>query len=701
MKMGRGGYAGLYRLRSGVMAGAVALVGLTAGSAGIPTARAQAAPAGSLAVMPQPVSVERADGRFAITQATIFSITGKSSSRLERGVARTQQRLEDKSGLMLPRRIGHAAAAGSIEVTVRADDTPVQGLEEDESYRLSVTAGSVKLEAATTTGALHGLETLFQLVQTAPGGYTIPAVMIEDAPRFRWRGLMIDCARHFEPIEVLKRNIDAMAAVKLNVFHWHLIDDQGFRIESKVYPKLTGAGSDGKFYSQEEARELVAYARDRGIRVVPEFEMPGHSAAWLFAYPELSSGTTPTGIRREFGVSDSAIDPTREETYEFIARFLQEMTTIFPDRYVHIGGDETPAPDWKTNPKILAFSKSHNLKDNDALQAYFNQRVLAILTRLNRRMVGWDEIFNPALPKDVVIQSWRGEASLAAAAVQGYQGVLSAPYYLDGMKPAEVHYLADPVPVDTKLTAAQQKLILGGEVCMWAEQLDERTLESRVWPRTAAIAERFWSKQTVRDTDDMYRRLDLVSLELQTLGVRHLTSEDTRLRDLAGTQQIDALRTVANAMEPVSFGDRYNEQHTSQLTPLTNFVDAVRPDPPLRHRLALATREFLAAAPGARQGVASRAELVQFFAGVEAALPEARRLAGESPRLGLIQPRLGQLDGLAKIGLQAVESLTNDTGAPAGWKASSLAAIEAAKQPSAIVRFHFLDSLEELVKATR
>ncbi len=683
------------------MVGTVALAGLAAATSCISSARAQGTTVSSLALMPQPATVQQTDGRFAITKATTFSVTGKGSPRLERAIARMRQRLEDKSGLMLPGAIGHDAGAGTIAVAVRTDDMPVQGLEEDESYRLVVTAASVKLEAATVTGALHGLETLFQLVQTGPESDSIPAVTIDDAPRFRWRGLMIDCARHFEPIEVLKRNIDAMAAVKLNVFHWHLIDDQGFRIESKVYPKLTGEGSDGKFYSQDEARELVRYARDRGIRVVPEFEMPGHSAAWLFAYPEFSSGTTPTGIRREFGISDSAIDPTREETYAFIASFLREMTTIFPDSYVHIGGDETPAPDWKTNPKILAFMKSHTLKDNDALQAYFNQRVLAILTKLDRRMVGWDEIFNPALPKDVVIQSWRGEASLAAAAVQGYQGVLSAPYYLDGMKPAEVHYLADPVPADTKLTAAQQKLILGGEVCMWAEQLDERTLDSRVWPRSAAIAERFWSRQSVRDTDDMYRRLEVVSLELQTLGVRHLTSGDTRLRDLAGTQQIDALRTVAHAMEPVSFSDRYDEQHTSQLTPLTNFVDALRPDPPVRHRLAVATREFLAAAPDGRRGVVSRLELTGFFSGVSEALPEAMRQAGQSPRLGLIEPRLVQLQGLSQIGLQAVGYLSDEKAAPTGWKSSSLAAIEAAKQPSAIVRFHFLDSLEALVKATK
>ena len=262
-----------------------------------------------------------------------------------------------------------------------------------------------------------------------------------------------------------------MAAVKLNVFHWHLTEDQGFRIQSRIYPKLTAKGSDGLFYTQEDAKEIVAYARARGIRVVPEFEMPGHSTAWLVAYPELASGSKPDGIRREFGVSKSAIDPTREETYIFIEHFLREMTTVFPDAYVHIGGDETPAPDWKTNPRILAFAKAHDLKDNDALQAYFNTRVLKIIARLHKHMMGWDEILTPGLPKDVVVQSWRGQASLIKGAKLGYEGVLSAPYYLDGMKDAGVHYLADPLPSSADLTADQRKLILGGEVCMWGEHV--------------------------------------------------------------------------------------------------------------------------------------------------------------------------------------------------------------------------------------
>ena len=440
---------------------------------------------------------------------------------------------------------------------------------------------------------MHGLQTMLQLVQPNGSGYILPAVSIKDAPRFPWRGLMIDCGRHFEPVDVIKRTLDGMASVKMNVFHWHLTEDQGFRIESRRFPALTAKGSDGLFYTQEEAREIVSYARDRGIRVVPEFEMPGHSTAWLVAYPEFSSGTPPTGIRREFGIADYALDPTREETYTFIASFLAEMAQIFPDPYVHIGGDETPAPDWKSSPRIRQFMSQHNLKDSDALQAYFNTRVLKILTGVHKRMLGWDEILNPALPKDVVIQSWRGEESLVRGAKLGYQGVLSAPYYLDAMRSAGQHYLADPLPSTADLTPAQRELILGGEVCMWAEQVNERTIDSRVWPRTAAIAERFWSPEQVRDVDDMYRRLDTVSVDLESLGLHHLSQEGTGLRELAGTESIDDLRTFASVLEPVSFSDRYQQQKTSQLTLLDRFVDAVRPDPLSGREFAALTRGFL------------------------------------------------------------------------------------------------------------
>lgn len=662
--------------------------------------QAQSSAPAQFALLPLPASMTVADGAFPLTSTFSVATTGVDSPRLDGAIGRMLNRVSDETGLQLSKQIEHGTHAGVV-VDVRSKDAEVQGIDEDESYSLTVSPSSVHLEAATSTGAMRGLETLLQLVQVQKGSFVIPAVEIKDAPRFRWRGLMIDCSRHFEPIDVLKRNIDAMAAVKLNVFHWHLMDDQGVRIESKRFPKLTELGSDGKFYTQEQARELVAYARARGIRVVPEFEMPGHSTAWLVAYPELNSGTQPSGIRRQFGVSGYALDPTRETTYTFISEFLQEMTTVFPDQYVHIGGDETPAPDWKKNPRILAFMRAHQLKDNAALQAYFNRRVLDILTHLNRRMVGWDEIFNPALPKSVVIQSWRGVASLAKSAEQGYEGVLSAPYYLDGMKPAETHYLADPIPADTTLTPEQQKLILGGEICMWGEHLDERTIDSRIWPRSAAIAERLWSPQDVRNVDDMYRRLEPVSVELESLGLKHLTSEDVGLRSLAGSENIGALRVFASAFEPVSFSERSSTQHTSQLTPLTGFVDAVRPDPTIRYEVEHAAT-ILAQSPQAHSPDVdqARALLSEFFSRTGASVPNVDKIMNSSPRLALVRVRAEQLSQLAAIGNEALKYLQQGN-APAGWKSASLETIASARKPSALVRFHFLDSLTVLVNATQ
>lgn len=657
---------------------------------------AQAAP--SLVLMPMPRTVQQAGGSFAIREAQTVALAGVRSPRLQAAVLRALKRVEDTTGVPMPRAVG-PATSGTLTLNVASDGEAVQGIDEDESYQLSVSAAGVTLTAPTTVGAIHGLETLVQLLQATPQGYVLPLVSIDDSPRFRWRGLMIDCGRHFEPLDVLKRNLDAMAAVKLNVFHWHLTEDQGFRIESKLYPKLTELGSDGRFYTQDDARELVRYARERGIRVVPEFEMPGHSAAWLVAYPELSSGTEPTGIRREFGVSDVALDPTREATYQFITRFLTEMSGIFPDAYIHIGGDETPAPDWKKNPRILSFMQAHNLKDNEALQAYFNTRVLAILTKLHRRMVGWDEIFNPALPKDVVVQSWRGEASLAKGAQQGYQGVLSAPYYLDGMRPAGVHYLADPVPADTKLTPEQQKLILGGEVCMWAEHLDQRTIDSRIWPRTAAIAERFWSQQDVRDVDDMYRRLQPVSIELESLGLKHLSSEGAGLRSQADSTDIDTLRTFAQAFEPVSFGERYQQQHTSQLTPLTGFVDAVVPDPPIKHQVAVAMDAVLSSPTAAAS--AQYSFLRGYFQRLSATVPAVQVTIAQQPRLQPMEARTTQLDPLCQLALQALDLLQAGRKATPEWNANADKLLAEVKKPSGIVRFIFIEPLTKLVAAVR
>ncbi len=645
-------------------------------------------------LLPQPASVKPAEGAFPLAPDFSFHIVGPHSARLESAANRSVRELRTRAGFTPVA----AAPNAAFTIQIHAASPAVLTAEEDESYRLHVTSTGISLDAPTDIGAMRGLQTLVQWVQPSQGQFMLPAVEIDDSPRFRWRGLLVDCSRHFEPVPVIKRTLDAMEAVKLNVFHWHLADDQGVRVESKVFPKLTGVGSDGLFYTQQQIREIVAYASDRGIRVIPEFEMPGHSTAWLYAYPELSSGAPPTGIRREFGVAPYAMDPTCEETYQFLDRFLTEMVTLFPDAYVHIGGDETTAPDWKTSPRIQAFMQSHSLKDSAALQAYFNQRILKILTRLHRHMIGWDEIFNPALPKDIVIQIWRGEASMSASTGEGYQGILSAGYYLDGMQSAEQHYRVDPAPSDAKLTPQQRSLIRGGEVAMWGEFVNEQTIDSRIWSRAAAIAERLWSPESTRDVDDLYRRLDALSVQLEALGVQHIAHEDATLRALAGTEDIAALKTFSSVLQPASFHDRFGRGKATQSDPLDHLSDAVRPDPPARREFDRLAKAFLQSPQGSS---VEQHALETLFRALADCAPAVLNQVKATPVLQEAQTRAEQLPALAELGSQAVDALAKNTAKSAEWRSHALAVIAEAAKPSANVRFVFLEPLKSLVMAVK
>src|SRR5213075_1636301 len=377
----------------------------------------------------------------------------------------------------------------------------------------------------------------------SPRGFSVLVATIDDKPRFPWRGLLIDSGHRFVHISAIKRNLDGMEAVKLNVFHWRFADNQGFHIESKKFPLLQEKGSGGFYYSQDQAREVINHARERGIRVVPEFDIPGHSTSWLVGYPELGSAPGPYKIERGAGIFEPALDPTREQTYKFLDAFLGEMAALFPDAYMHIGGDENEGKQWDRNPQIQAFMKEKGIKDNHALQAYFNQRVLKILQKHGKKMIGWEEILHPDLPKDAVIHSWRGPASLAEAAKRGYNGILSAGYYIDLIYPASDHYKADPLPENSPLTADQAKHILGGEATMWSEWVSPETIDSRIWPRTAAIAERLWSPQGINEVDDMYRRLAIIDLQLEELGMTQRKNQLMMLRRLAGTPDVSALQT--------------------------------------------------------------------------------------------------------------------------------------------------------------
>ncbi|HZZ39045.1 MAG TPA: family 20 glycosylhydrolase [Acidobacteriaceae bacterium] len=649
-------------------------------------------------LMPEPAQLTVGNGALPIGPGFAMQTNGHDDARLNAAIQWTVRRLRMQTGVEIPG--APVSRAAAVTLTVDGPGEAVQGPDEDESYSLDVTPQGAHLHAATDVGAMHALETLVQLVQTDGHGSWIPAVAIQDSPRFRWRGLMIDCSRHFIPVDVIKRTLDGMAAVKLNVFHWHLSDDQGLRIESKVFPKLTGEGSDGLYYTQEQAKEVVAYARKLGIRVVPEFDMPGHTTSWAVGYPELASAPGPFSVERHFGVFNPVMDPTKDSTYTFIDQFVGEMATIFPDPYMHIGGDENNGVEWKQNPRIQAFAREHNLHGTAAIQAYFNQQLLPILTKHGKKMIGWDEVLTPGLPKDVMVQSWRGFDSLAAGAKQGYSGILSAGYYLDHMDTTATHYEVDPLPANSDLTPEQAARILGGEACMWSEYVDGHTIDSRIWPRTAAIAERLWSPRTVNNIDDMYRRLWVESLRLESLGLTQIAHEDASLRALTGTEQIDALQPLMEVLEPVDFDTRssYSEKHgvTTQ-APLDNLVDALPPDPPSRHDFANVVSTYLQD-PVARPDL--EATLTATFRSWMGGSQEMELMTA-SPQLEAALPRAQQLTELGTMGLEAVGYLSTGVAAPTGWKARQLALLNEAEKPVAMVKFTVLKPLRDLVNEVK
>src|SRR5215510_13061445 len=489
----------------------------------------EAAPTPKLNLMPVPASIKFQPERLAVDANFKVATRGFSDARLQAGIYRFMKRLEGRTVLTLAPGLAPDDQTTPLIIHCDGPGKNIPSVSENESYRIDITRRQALLSAPTVVGALRDLETLLQLLDADRNGYFFPGVQIDDQPRFPWRGLLIDVARHFETIEVLKRNLDAMAAVKLNVLHWHLTEDQGFRVESKKFPKLHQLGSDGNYYTQEQVKEIIAYARDRGIRVMPEFDIPGHSTSWLVGHPELGSAPGPYTIERGAGIFEPALDPTREQTYKLLDTFLGEMADLFPDAYMHIGGDENEGKQWDRNQAIQAFMKEKGIKDNHALQAYFNQRVLKILQKHHKKMIGWDEILHPDLPKDAVIHSWRGPKSLADAARKGYDGILSNGFYIDLILPASQHYLADPLPRDTTLTAEEAKHVLGGEATMWGEWVSPDTIDSRIWPRTAAIAERLWSPASVNDVADMYTRMETVTRWLEWTGVQHRASYNRML----------------------------------------------------------------------------------------------------------------------------------------------------------------------------
>ncbi|HEV2493254.1 MAG TPA: family 20 glycosylhydrolase [Terriglobia bacterium] len=642
-------------------------------------------------LMPQPAEITPGQGRLAIDGSFRVALTGYGEPRLQAAAERMIQRLSRQTGIPFAGGLESDPSKATLVIQCDHAGETIQSVNEDESYTLDITSERAHLAAATPVGVLRGIETFLQLVALDAQGFGAAAVRIQDRPRFPWRGLMIDVSRHWMPIEVIKRNLDGMAAVKLNVFHWHLSDNQGFRVESKVFPKLQEMGSDGHYYTQTQVKDIIAYARDRCIRVVPEFDMPGHTTAWFVGYPELASGPGPYSIERHWGVFDPAMDPTREEVYQFLDPFIGEMAALFPDAYFHIGGDEVNGKQWNSNPRIRAYVAEHGMKTDADLQAYFNQRVVPLVQKHGKKVIGWDEVLHPGVPKDVMIQSWRGQKSLAQAAREGYMGILSNGYYLDLMQPARRHYQMDPLEGATaSLTPEEKSRILGGEACMWVEFATPENVDSRIWPRMAAIAERLWSPEEVKDVDSMYRRMGIESRRLDWLGLTHRSSYPLMLERLTGLESTESLRTLADVLEPVKGYAREGARDYTSFTPLNRLVDTERPE-------SITAREFAGLVGDWKANESEIRRQLARWRDVADLIPHMKN----SALLEEDVPLAEDVSALGAAGLKALDYLDSGQAAPASWMTEQLDRLDRAAKPRAELLIMIVPSIRVLVEAAK
>ena len=577
-------------------------------------ARAMCAQDASFIARPPLLMPAPSDARFAGTATAILTdvtvtLPANADPVLRSAADRLTRRLRDVRGpssRALP-------AATPLDVRVTCPCAPGSGLSlrADEGSTITIAGNAVEVRAETEVGVLRAFATLTQLAQAAPSGFTLPIGSISDRPRFAWRGLMIDVARHFQSVAALKRQIDAMELVKLNVLHLHLSDNEAWRIESVRYPRLHTVASGGEYYTQAQLRELVAYAAARGVRVVPEIDLPGHSRALAMAYPVVASDTL---LPRT-----SVIDPTRESTYTFLTNLLTEVTALFPDPYFHAGADEVNDAQWTRNPAIVRYMRQHGLASARALQAAFTTRLHGIVQRLGKTMIGWDEMLAPDLPPNIVVQSWRSSSWTTRAAQQGHDVIVSAGMYLDWLTPSDGLHRMDPFDMrafglsaadrvalrgtrletsipegfvtDTllQLAASDERHVLGGEAAMWTELVTEEKLDAAIWPRTAAIADLLWSPrasaappvvdrlESVPRTFD--ERMRAVSNVLERVGVQHRTGPLAMRRRLAPANG-DALEVLATALEPVKYY-AHNHKARGQSTPPQSFAelaDALSPE---------------------------------------------------------------------------------------------------------------------------
>jgi hexosaminidase len=649
----------------------------------------------SLPLMPLPAHIRIGVGRFIVNNGFNVVLNGYQEPRLERARVRFLLTMSRETGMALCREVALNKPQFFIETQGPSD--PVQQLGEDESYHLVVTSAGAHLRAVNPLGILHGLQTFLQLVQITPQGFSVSVITIDDQPRFPWRGLLIDSGSRFIPIDVLKRNLDGMEAVKLNVFHWFLSDDEGFRAESKIFPRLQEKGSDGLYYSQDQIRDLVSYAHDRGIRVVPEFDVPCHTTSWFAGYPDLASGKGPYKIVHDwYYVSPASMDPASESTYTFLDKFIGEMAALFPDAYFHAGGDECSGKEWNANPRIQEFMRAHAIRDSTALQAYFTGKVQKIIAAHGKIMEGWDEVLQPVTPKDIVIQSWRGQKLLVDAAGRGHSVLRSSGYYLGGRSAAD-YYAKDPLGEGAAtLSNDEKQRVLGGEAAIWNVLDNAENIDSHIWPCAAAIAERLWSSQDVQDVRSMYARLTLVSQKLEYYGLEHNASYPAMLRRMTGNPDPFLLRVLGDVMQPVPYDPQMESGHLNTFTPLNRLCDAVLPESDTaRHFLDL-VNTIIAGNPPPQDWDKAQ-HWLRVWRDNDAQL---QPLLAKSQLTQELVPVSTNLHRVAEVGLESIIYLQNHRPASAAWRSQQLALLRTLQQPQAGMLDMIAPAVKKLVQAT-
>jgi hexosaminidase len=466
---------------------------------------------GAMGMVPLPKHLNYGGGEAMIGSNAVFS-SNSHSQLLQAAISR----LHDQIFIF---NAPPSANQYQLDVSVKSDDENLQfGV--DESYDMKVQDNRASITANTVWGAMHGLQTFAQLVAWNGTRYTIPStpIMVTDAPRFPWRGFMIDTARHFMDVDTLKRQVEGMVASKLNVLHWHAVDAESFPVVSQTEPALAkGAYSAKARYSQSDMQEVIQYAKARGVRVVIEFDVPGHSASWGVGMPSIVAKCP----QYSHNINNIPLNPTLDKTWQVLTNLFTEMASLFPDRYFHTGGDEVVTGCFSNDPSIWSWMQSHGMNSGGQLYAYFESKLADLMKPLNKIRIVWEDVFNAGIPLEAsstLVHVWSNHDTLAAITKKGIKAITSAGWYLGVQVPdrANIHPLFFDTwqdfynndPILPGMTQQQIALVLGGEAAQWGEQVDSFTVDAISWPRTAAVAERLWSPKEVTDISSMKLRLN-------------------------------------------------------------------------------------------------------------------------------------------------------------------------------------------------